>query len=89
MYLTEKQRWQIWLKAQYAGEKNEGNGFRKDQYGDWIKWSDYGNRNSQYGWEVDHIIATANGGSDDLTNLRPLHWKNNSFKSDNWDLVAY
>lgn len=39
----------------------------------------YGNRDSRFGWEVDHI--NLNGG-DNLDNLRPLHWKNNVAKSD-------
>ncbi|OGQ22812.1 MAG: hypothetical protein A3I05_08115 [Deltaproteobacteria bacterium RIFCSPLOWO2_02_FULL_44_10] len=81
MNLTQEQLKQIWFKAKNAGAENDRNGFRKDKYGAWIKWSDYGNRNSQYGWEVDHIIATANGGSDTMSNLCPLHWKNNASKS--------
>jgi hypothetical protein len=39
----------------------------------------YGDRNSSYGWEVDHI--NPNGG-DDLSNLRPLQWKNNLEKGE-------
>lgn len=55
---------------------------RRDVCGAPMVWKDYGNRNSQYGWEVDHIVPVANGGSDLLSNLRPLHWKNNARKSD-------
>lgn len=56
---------------------------RKDACGAWIKWSDYGNTNSQFGWEIDHIKPKRMGGSDDLPNLQPLQWRNNRAKSDN------
>lgn len=53
--------------------------WRKDECGAWIKRDHYGNRKSQYGWEIDHISP---GGSDTISNLRPLQWENNVDKSD-------
>lgn len=54
---------------------------RKDQCGAWIDRNRHGDRSDQNntGWEVDHISP---GGSDDLSNLRPLQWYNNVTKSD-------
>jgi len=40
---------------------------------------DHGNRDSRYGWEIDHIDPK---GGDVLSNLRPLQWENNTAKSD-------
>lgn len=67
----------VWEKATtvYGYDKND---VRKDQCDAWIKKSKYGNRNSKYGWEIDHIKAKTNDGGDELSNLRPLHWKNNA-----------
>lgn len=51
---------------------------RQDAYGWYIVWSEYGNRNSDYGWEIDHVVPTALGGLNSAANVRALHWKNNS-----------
>jgi 5-methylcytosine-specific restriction endonuclease McrA len=72
----------IWNKGQ-AIPGNDPNVFRRDFYGTWMQWSQYGNTSSQYGWEVDHIVPLARFGSDMLSNLQPLQWENNRRKSDN------
>jgi len=57
--------------------------YRKDACGATIKRIEYGNRDSVYGWEIDHINPN---GSDLLNNLQPLQWENNVEKSDNGTL---
>ena len=54
--------------------------WRRDIFGSAIKFEDYGNRESQHGWEIDHIVSVTKGGSDDISNLQPLQWENNAKK---------
>ena len=60
--------------------------WRDDICGDTIKFQAYGDRDSRFGWEMDHINPVSNGGNDELENLQPLQWKNNLEKGDqlNW-----
>jgi len=56
--------------------------YRKDECGAWLGRNQYGNRDSRYGWEIDHIRPESEGGGDELSNLRPLQWENNAEKQD-------
>ena len=58
------------------------NEWRKDECGAWIAWAHYGDHSSQFGWEVDRIKSVEGGGGEELSNLRPLHWRNIAAKQD-------
>ena len=78
MVWTLQQRLAVWNKGKIV-PNNDASEWRKDACNAWIGWSHYGNRDSQYGWEIDHIDPD---GGDNLSNLRPLQWENNVAKSD-------
>lgn len=43
-----------------------------------IRWGDHGDRTSEYGWEIDHIVPKGLFGGNDWSNLRALHWRDNA-----------
>ena len=49
--------------------------FRKDIQGNLVRYADFGNRHSPFGWELDFIIPRSLGGSSDPENLQALFWK--------------
>ena len=51
--------------------------WRHDAFGKVMRRNEYGNRDSDHGREIDHITPLARGGSNHLSNLRPLNWKSN------------
>jgi len=58
--------------------------WRHDICGHVMKYSDHGNTDSEYGWEIDHIYPRALGGKTTSENVQPLNWKNNRAKGDRY-----
>ena len=65
----------VWEKGEIVANY-DANRFRKDQCGAWMRRFGYGDKNSMLGWGIDHISAKSEGGRDELSNLRPLQWRN-------------
>lgn len=82
MEFTNEQIRRIWEKA-FPDPENDPDVYRKDECGAWIARSEYGNRLSNYGWEIDYIIPPSQGGEEEkLSNLRPLMWENKLSRSE-------
>lgn len=71
----------VWAKGRIAYGYDQWD-WRVDVYGSLMMYAAHGNTDSAFGWEIDHITSVARGGSDDLWNLQPLHWRNNRAKGD-------
>ncbi|HZZ91243.1 MAG TPA: hypothetical protein VFE23_01705 [Usitatibacter sp.] len=54
--------------------------FRRDCLGNLVRYADFGNRHSPFGWELDVItkLAAAGQGPD---NVQALHWKAGAARS--------
>ena len=77
---TKEEEKAVWEKAQSTSDPN----IRLDICGNEIHFDEYGETNSDYGWEIDHIKPVAKGGTDDFDNLQTLYWRTNRSKGDNW-----
>ena len=73
----EQRELAVWQKG-HAIQGFDPTIWRRDDFHHVIRYSDYGDRNSEYGWEIDHIVPAGLAGGDDLTNLRPLHFSINA-----------
>ncbi len=60
--------------------------YRKDCHGNPIRFCDYGDCHSPFGWEIDHIVPLARGGSEELSNLQALQWRSCRMKNEFWPL---
>ena len=91
MAFSEEQIQEVWDRAMVV-EGYDKSRFRKDACGAWIIRNKYGDTDSQYGWQIDHVVPRAlledKGFSEDEidapVNLRAMQHENNESKSDDY-----
>jgi 5-methylcytosine-specific restriction endonuclease McrA len=69
----------VWNSAKIIKGKDPAE-YRQDPYGNVMYKNSYG-KNTDMGWEVDHIKPKSKGGSDAIRNLQALNSKINKSKS--------
>ncbi len=77
---SEDNIWQVWGKARVFGT-NDPVLWRMDECGAWIFRSHYG-LETEYGWVMDHVRPLPRGGTEDISNLHPVHWRNANRRAD-------
>ena len=83
----EKSKRSVFNKGKVVVQKGktfDSGVWRYDMCGHTMKYSDHGNTNSKFGWEIDHIKPSSKSGSDSINNLQPLYWENNRAKGDSY-----
>ena len=75
----------IWNKGT-AVEGYDPAVFRKDICGNWMRFEEHA-LETDYGWEIDHILPRSLGGMSYFGNLQPLYWRNNRLKADTYPWV--
>lgn len=84
---SDEDKRKVWNKGEIVPDYNKDL-YRKDIAGAWIAWVSYGDTSNELGlgWEIDHVKPESINGTDDINNLRPLQWKNNRTKSDDYPI---
>ena len=82
MTMLEDLKRAAWARTNPVGQSKAWE-FRKDSLGNLVRYADFGNRQSPFGWELDFILPRALGGSNDPENLQALHWKVTASKVEN------
>ena len=73
---------QTWEKG-VSVEGYDNTKFRKDVCGAWMQRDKY-ETEEIHGWKINHIYPVSKGGTDDIVNLRPMHWENDRSKQDDY-----
>lgn len=89
--INEDLKRRVWNKG-IAVKDYDPAKFRQDACGAWMIFEQYSNRKSIYGWEIDHIFPQSilreynatEKEIDNIDNLRPLNWINNSSKGSDY-----
>jgi hypothetical protein len=81
MTMLEDLKRAAWARTSpVSGQQLNSWEFRKDCLGNLVRFADYGNRHSPFGWELDSVTAH---GPSDAENIQALHWRAIAARSEN------
>lgn len=75
MTMLEDLKRACWARTSPVSGQMNAWEFRKDCLGNMVRYGDFNNRHSPFGWELDYIVPSSAGGSTNPDNLQALHWK--------------
>ena len=84
MAMLEDLKRACWARTSPVSTAGNSWEFRKDCFGNLVRFADYGNRHSPFGWELDYITPRSIGGTNDPENLQALHWKATAARSEHF-----
>lgn len=93
---TPEEKLTVWNKATIV-EGRDPKEWRMDPCGDLIRWDDYADEGTCYGWEIDHVVPQSvlerlgipDGLIHHIRNLRPMQSSTNARKSDDYPRYQY
>ncbi len=68
----------MWQKGKIIDERIKDFA-RDDEKGTHIGKQNY-DEEGEFGWTIHYVKPVSNGGTDDIDNLQPRHWKNDGLK---------
>lgn len=80
--LLEELKRSAWARTSPVGNHANAWEFRKDRLGNLVRYGDYGNRKSPFGWELSAIEPRGLAGSAEGDNLQALHWRATAARTD-------
>lgn len=80
MAFSKSNKDKVWSKAKPVRSKNQAK-YGQAPYGNELHYDSYG-KDSEKGWEIDHLKPSAKGGSDAIWNLQALKTSVNREKGD-------
>lgn len=86
--LLEELKRSAWARTSPVGDHANAWEFRKDRLGNLVRYGDYGNRKSPFGWELSAIEPRGLASSVEGENLQALHWRATAARTDTPALLA-
>ena len=83
-----ERRLEVWRKANHTGDSNESKGFRKDFCGAWIRFDQFDDQMSQFGWTIGLLLPNFPRKAEGTDDLQPLHWRNVARAGESWHCVV-
>ena len=80
--LLEELKRSAWARTSPVGNHANAWEFRKDRLGNLVRYGDYGNRKSPFGWELSAIEPRGLAASVEGDNLQALHWRATAARTD-------